>query len=118
MKNTFVEICLYEVKPNKIDEFESLIEKVAKHHRDFPGVLDVKYMKRTYRQVDFNGVKNGEPAIRLTRTPKSVTYVLYWELDNEISHGKATKSGLEKFYKEFTRFLVTMPKIILGERIQ
>jgi len=118
MKNIFVEICIYEVKPNKIDEFESLIEKVAKHHRNFPGVLDVKYMKRTHRQVDFNAVKNGEPAIQLTRTPKSVTYVLYWELDNEITHGKATKSGLEKFYKEFTRCLVTMPKIILGERIQ
>lgn len=118
MKNTFIEVCIYEVKPNKIDEFESLIEKVAKHHRDFPGVIDVKYMKRTHRQPDFNAVKNGEPAIQLTRTPKSVTYVLYWELDNEIAHGKATKSGLEKFYKEFTRCLITMPKIILGERIQ
>ncbi|CEG13798.1 conserved hypothetical protein [groundwater metagenome] len=118
MKSTFVEICIYEVKPDKIDEFESLIEKVAKHRLEFPGVIDVRYMKRTHRQADFNAVKNGKPAIRLTRTPKSVTYVLYWELDNEINHGKATKSGLEKFYKEFTRCLVTMPKIILGERIQ
>ncbi len=118
MKNRFVEVCIYEVKPDKIDEFESLIEKVAKHHLNFPGVLDIKYMKSTHRQSDFNAVKNGEPAIRLTRTPKSVTYVLYWEMDNEISHGKATKSVLENFYKEFNRCLVTMPKIILGERIQ
>ncbi len=118
MKNTFVEVCVYEVKQDKTDEFEALIEKVAKHHRDFPGVIDVRYMKRTHRQANFNAVKNGEPAIRLTRAPKSVTYVMYWELENEITHGNATRSGLEKFYKEFTRCLMTMPKIILGERIQ
>jgi hypothetical protein len=118
MKNAFVEVCFYEVKPNRTDDFEALIEKVVRHHQDFPGVLHVRYMKRTHRPGDFNAAKNGEPAIRLIRTPKSVTYVLYWELDNEITHGKATKSGLEKFYKEFTRCLVTMPKIILGERIQ
>lgn len=68
MKNTFVEVCIYEVKPDKTDDFEALIEKVVRHHKDFPGVLEVRYMKRTHRQSDFNAVKNGEPAIRLTRT--------------------------------------------------
>lgn len=117
MKNAFVEVCIYEVKPEKVDEFESLLEKVSKHHSEFPGVVDVKYMKRTHRQGDFNDVKAGKPAIRLSRKPKSITYVLYWELDNAISHGKATKSGLAKFYKDFNRCLIKMPKIILGERI-
>ncbi len=115
---SFVEVCIYEVKPEKTDEFEKLIEQVAKHHRNFPGVIDVRYIKRTYRPVDFSSAKSGKPAIRLTRAAKSVTYVLYWELDNEITHGKATKSGLEHFFKEFVRCLVTPPKIILGERIQ
>ncbi len=116
--NNFVEVCIYEVKPDKTEEFERLIERVAKHHRDFLGVRDVRYMRRTHRQGDFTSVKKGEPPIRLTRAPKSVTYVLYWELEDEITHGKATKSGLEHFFKEFTRCLVTTPKIILGERIQ
>ena len=115
---TFVEVCVYEVKPDKAEQFEQLIERVAKHHRDFLGVIDVRYMKRTHRQGDFASVKAGKPPIRLSRTPKSVTYVLYWELDNEMTHGKATKSGLERFFKEFTRCLVTTPKIMLGERIQ
>ncbi len=74
-------------------------------------------MKRTHRPGDFKAVKKGEPAIRLTRASKSVTYVLYWELDDEIAHGRATKSGLEQFFREFTRCLVTTPGIILGERI-
>lgn len=115
---SFVEICIYEVKPDKTEEFEALINEVAQHHRNFPGVIDVRYIKRTYRQSDFNAVKEGEPAIKLTRVQKSMTFVLYWELENEIVHGQATKLGLEKYYKRFTRCLTTMPKIILGERIE
>ncbi len=116
--NSFVEVCIYEVKPNKVEEFEQLLKRVVNHHRSFPGVKEARYMKRTHRQAGFPAVKKGEPPIKLTRAPKSFTYVLYWELDNEITHGKATKSGLEHFYKEFARCLVTGPKIILGERIQ
>lgn len=113
----FVEICIYEVKPDKTDEFEQLIAQVAKHHRAQPGVVDVKYMKRTHRQGDFKSIRKGMPAIRLVRIGKSVTYTLYWELKNEVSHGKATESGLNLFYKQFRRFLVSAPKMILGTRI-
>lgn len=113
----FVEVCLYEVKPDKTEEFEELIKKVLKHHSKYPGVIDVRYIKRTHRPVNFGGAKRGEPAIGLTRSPKSVTYILYWELDNEITHAKATKSGLEHFFKEFARCLITPPKIILGQRL-
>jgi len=75
--STFSEICIYEVKPDKVDEFEKLIEEAAEHHKSFVGVTDVKYIKRTHRQKDFNSIKKGEPAIRLTRKPESVTYILY-----------------------------------------
>jgi antibiotic biosynthesis monooxygenase (ABM) superfamily enzyme len=54
---TFVEICIYEVKPDKTEEFEALLNEIAQHHRDFPGVVDVRYIKRTHRQLDFNAVK-------------------------------------------------------------
>ncbi len=56
--------------------------------------------------------------MRLTRPSNLVTYVLYWELSDEIVHGKATKSGLERFYKDFGHCLASVPKIILGKRIQ
>lgn len=115
---SFVEVCIYEVKPDRVEEFEELLERVVTHHREFPGVIDVRYVKRTHRQGSFASVKKGDPPIRLTRAQKSVTYVLYWELESEVAHGQATKSGLEQFYKEFARCLVTIPRIILGERIQ
>lgn len=116
-KKNFVEVCLYEVKVDKTAEFEDLISRIVKHHKNFPGVIDVRYVRRTHRPVDFGGAKRGAPAIKLTRAPKSVTYILYWELDNLTSHAKATKSGLKHFFKEFTRCLVTAPKILLGERL-
>jgi hypothetical protein len=115
---TFVEVCLYEVKPDKTEQFEELIARVARHHRAFPGVIDVRYFKRTHRPPDFSAVKEGAPPIRLSHAPKSVTYVLYWELADAATHGQATRSGLELFYKEFSRCLVTAPRIVLGERIE
>lgn len=116
-KTNFVEVCLYEVKPEREEEFEDLVHRVWQHHTEYPGVIDVRYMKRTHRPTSFSGVKKGKPAIKLTRKPEVITYVLYWELDNEITHGKATQSGLNHFFKEFNRCLLKPPKIILGERI-
>lgn len=114
----FIEVCLYEVKPDRTEEFEALIRKVIKHHSEFPEVVDVRYMKRTHRPVDFGGAKRVKPAIKLTKKQDSVTYILYWELKDAIVHAKATKSGLEHFFSEFRRCLIKPPKIILGERIQ
>jgi len=116
--STFVEICVYEVKQERVYEFEELIKKVIKHHSNFPGIVDVRYMKRTHRPCSFGDARKGNPPIKLTRKPKSFTYVLYWELDNETTQGKATKSGLENYFREFNRCLVTVPKMILGERIK
>jgi len=114
----FVEVCIYKVKPERTDEFERLIERVVEHHREFPGVRDVRYMKRTHRPRDFSSAREGLPAVRLTRRPKEATYVLYWELDSGVTHGKATKSGVEHFFKDFARCVVTTPIMILGQRIQ
>ncbi|MFH1896315.1 MAG: hypothetical protein ABH814_02485 [bacterium] len=113
----FVEVCIYDVKFEKAEEFEKLIEGVVEHHSKYSGVVDVRYMKRTHRPCSFSDAKKGKPPIKLTRRPKSYTYILYWELDNEITHGKATQSGLNNFFKEFNRCLTGMPKMILGERI-
>lgn len=116
--DSFVEVCIYDVKPNKTEEFEELIKKVIKHHSKYPGVIDVRYMKRTHRPCSFGDAKRGKPSVKLTRKPKFYTYVLYWELDNEIVHGKATQSGLRSFFKEFNRCLIAIPKMILGKRIE
>lgn len=114
---TFMEVCVYEVRSDRTEEFEDLIREVAEHHRKHAGTIDVRYLKRTHRHKDFQAVKTGTPAQPLVRAAKSVTYVLCWELDGPVAHGKATKSGLGRFYPRFRRCLTTAPKIMLGTRI-
>jgi len=72
----FNEICIYEAKIEKQEEIEALMREVAEFYRSLPGVIEVRYIKRTHRQKDFNAVKAGEPPIRLTRQVGKVTYIL------------------------------------------
>ena len=113
----FNEICIYEAKIDKQEEIEELMKEVAECYKNQSGVIDVKYIKRTHRQKDFNAVKAGEAPIQLTRNIAKVTYVLYWVVNDEETHARVSKIGIEKFYKRWTRCLTTMPKIILGENI-
>ena len=113
----FNEICIYEAKIEKQEEIEELMREVAEFYRSLPGVIDIKYIKRTHRQEDFNAVKEGKPPIRLTRYVGKVTYMLYLVLENEQAHADLCVPALEKFYKRWNRCLTTMPKIYLGENI-
>jgi hypothetical protein len=113
----FNEICIYEAKIDKQDEIEELMREVAEFYRSLPGVIEVRYIKRTHRQKDFNAVKAGELPVRLTRNVGKVTYMLYLVVENEEAHAALYKPALEKFYKRWTRCLITMPKILLGENI-
>ena len=113
----FNEICIYEAKIDKQDEIEALMKEVAEFYLSQPGVIDVKYIKRTHQQEDFNAVKEGKAPLRLTRYIGKVTYILHWTVENEEVHAQVSKRGLEKFYKRWNRCLITMPKILLGENI-
>jgi len=64
----FNEICIYEAKIEKQDEIEALMKEVAEFYLSLPGVIDVKYIKRTHRQKDFNAVKAGEPPTTIETT--------------------------------------------------
>lgn len=114
----FYEICVYEVKLNKENEVEELMKEVAEFYRKQKGVIDIKYIKRTHRQKDFNSAKSGIPPVPLTRYVDKITYVLYWVLDSKEAHAKIYEIAFEKFYKRWTRCLTKMPKIILGENIE
>ncbi len=113
----FNEICIYEAKIDKQDEIENLMKEIAEFYLSQSGVIDVRYIKRTHRQEDFNSVKEGKVPIRLTRFAGKVTYILHWTVENEEIHARISKLGLERFYKRWNRCLITMPKILLGENI-
>ena len=87
----FTEICIYEAKIEKQDEIEELMREVAEFYRSLPGVIEVRYIKRTHRQKDFNAVKAGESPIRLIRHVGKVTYMLYLVVEDELAHAKLYK---------------------------
>ena len=74
----FNEICIYEAKIDKQEEIEALMKEVAEFYLTQPGVIDVKYIKRTHRQKDFNAVKAGEVPIRLTRNVGKLHICSIW----------------------------------------
>ncbi|WP_276935519.1 hypothetical protein [Dielma fastidiosa] len=109
----FNEICIYEAKIDKQDEIEALMKEVAEFYLSQPGVIDVKYIKRTHRQEDFNAVKEGKAPLRLTRYIGKVTYILHWTVENEEVHAQVSKRCFEKFYKRWNRCLITIPIFLL-----
>ena len=113
----FNEICIYEAKIEKQDEIEQLMKEVADFYMKQDGVMEVRYIKRTHRQKDFNAVKEGDLPVRLTRHVGKITYVLHWTVRDDETHARVSKLGLEHFYKRWNRCLTSMPKIILGENI-
>lgn len=108
---------IYEAKIEKQEEIEVLMREVAEFYMQQDGVIDVKHIKRTHRQSDFNAVRRGELPIALTRFVGKATYVLHWTVRDEETHARVSKLGLEHFYKRWSRCLTSMPKIILGENI-
>lgn len=75
MKNGFSEVKLFQVKPDKLTEFEGLILKIAEEQKQQPGCIDVKYVKRFFT---IDGVEKGEPPRELTKIVKCVKYYSYW----------------------------------------
>ena len=58
MRGGFSEVKLFQVKPDKLAEFETLIAGVAAEQQRRPGCIDVKYFKRFFT---IDGVEPGDP---------------------------------------------------------
>lgn len=103
MENTFSEIMLFQVKPDKLDEFEALIKKIKLEQEKLPGCLSVKYMKRFYT---FDGEENGAPPRELTKIIRCVKYYSYLEFNTIDNCGKANGWFFEKYAKDVMKLLI------------
>jgi hypothetical protein len=86
MKNSFSEVKLFQVKPDKQEEFETLVKTIANEQKKQDGCIDVKYLKRFYV---IDEIESGNPPRELTKIVKCVKYFSYWEFDNKENYGKA-----------------------------
>lgn len=112
----FTEICIYQVKPQKSEEFEELMKEVKPFLEEQEGLLLLRLMKRDHR-IDMEQIKDGLPPLKLTRIVKSVKYVLYWEFDTEESYGRAQKNLYNTYWKSIERCLIAPHDKYLGERL-
>lgn len=112
----FTEVCIYQVKPQKVEEFEALMQEAKELLAKQEGLLLLRFAKREYR-IDMEHIKEGRPPVKLTRVVKSVKYMLYWEFDSKESYGTAQKSLYESYWKPIERCLVVPHDKYLGEGI-
>lgn len=103
MNNSFLEIKLFQVKPDKTDEFESLIISMADNQQKCEGAITVKYMKRFFT-VD--GLELGAPPRELSKIVKCVKYYSYWEFDGKENYGKANGWFFDNYKKAIEKLLI------------
>jgi hypothetical protein len=103
MKNGFSEVKVFQVRPDKLTEFEELIVKVADEQKQQIGCTDIKYLKRFFT---IDGVELGQPPRELTKIVKCVKYYSYWEFDNKENYGKATEWFFKTYLKAIQKLLI------------
>lgn len=113
----FGEVSIFQVNPSKLDKFESEMNNLKEHFKNFAGLINLKIIKRTHRIKDMESIRAGKPALRITRIVKSVKYILYWEFEDEICHGSATKEYFEIFHNNLSGCSIMPPDKYIGTSI-
>ena len=114
MEKTFVEMKLFQVKPDKLERFETMMEEMSADQLKCEGCLSLKYFKRFYT---IDGIELGEPPRELTKIVKCVKYYSFWEFDTKENYGKAIKVFFDKYNKELQKLLIAPFDINLGYSI-
>ena len=111
MKKTFIEMKLFQVKPDRLEQFEAKIEEMSANQRKCEGCISLKYFKRFYT---IDGIELGEPPRESTKTVKCVKYYSYWEFDTKENYGKAIKIYFDNYNKDLQKLLIAPFDINLG----
>ena len=111
MKDSFAEIKLFQVKPEKTEQFETLIERMSAEQAKWEGCVSIRYLKRSYT---IDGIELGNPPRELTKVVKCVKYYSYWEFDSKENYGKAIKRFFDCYNKDLQKLLIAPFDINLG----
>lgn len=101
MKDSFSEVKVFQVRPDRITEFEALIPAVADEQKQQPGCVDIRYLKRFFV---FDEI--GELPRELTRIVKCVRYYSYWEFDTIENYSQATEWFFTQHGKDIQKLLI------------
>ena len=111
MAKSFAEIKLFQVKPDKTEQFEAMIERISVDQREWEGCISLKYIKRFYT---IDGIEPGAPPRELTKVVKCVKYYSCWEFDSKENYGKAIRRFFDCYGKDLQKLLISPFDISLG----
>lgn len=108
----FSEIKLFQVKPDRLDEFEELIVQIAKEQKKQPCCTSLKYFKRFYVLDNIPG-----PPRELTKIVKCVKYYSYWEFSSVEKYTEANNWFFVQYSKKVMKLLIMPFDINLGNTL-
>jgi hypothetical protein len=114
MSNSFSEVKLFQVKSDKLDEFESLVTSIANEQKKQPGAITIRYMKRFFI---LDRLELGSSPRELTKIVKCVKYYSYWEFDNKENYEKANGWFFANHGKDIQKLLIMPFDINCGNSI-
>lgn len=110
---SFSEVKLFQVKPDKLDEFEIIAKKMMAQQKTLSGHIDIKYMKRFYI---FDNI--GELPRPLTKIVKCVKYYSFWQFDSIENYTNATAWFFKEYAKPLSKLLIMPFDIMSGDSIE
>ncbi|MBE5802150.1 MAG: hypothetical protein E7319_07665 [Clostridiales bacterium] len=114
MTRAFVEHFLFQVKSDKLTDFESLWAALKPEMVSRAGCTNLTCFKRFYT---FDGVELGQPPRELTKIVKCVKYFALWQFDTIENCGKANGWLMENHYKELSKLLIAPYDINSGYEV-
>lgn len=111
MEKKFVEIKLFQVKPDKLTQFEQYVENMQGEQQRQIGCVSLRHFKRFYT---IDGVELGQPPREISKIVKCVKYYSIWEFDTKEDYGAATKWYFDNHYKNLAQLLIAPFDISVG----
>ena len=108
----FSEIKLFQVKPDKLEEFEKFIKDISQEQKTRSGCIGLKCFKRFYILDKIPG-----PPRELTKIVKCVKYFSYWEFTNIEKYTEANNWFFQCYSKQIFKLLIMPFDINLAETL-
>lgn len=113
----FSETCIYQVKPDKVEDFEVIAKEIEAYFTGHELVQEIAFIKRTHRLADYQEMKQGVPTVPIKRIVKSVKYMMQVRLLNEIDHGQFCKELFEVFDKRIAKCVLAPGDKYVGYKL-
>jgi len=98
---SFAEVKVFQVLPDKVDEFETLVTSMTQAQVSCPGCQAIRYIKRFYTYDD--GIQ--DPPRLIKKIVGVVKYYSFWEFDTLEHYHAATQLYFPQFEKPLRKLL-------------